>query len=116
MGQQLGLQTSFNLLMEVMANFAKDGTPRLGIAYFAAQVSRLSPDLSDLHPEFLQPLFEKAFQVMDDAPDCGIKLFGALGVDRYLTIEASREVARLQRLLFQLPRSLRVRLSQVLPA
>lgn len=75
-----GLQTSFNLLMEVMANFAQSTIPSIGITYFSAQVGRLSPELSELHPEILLSLFTKANSIMDESHEAGLKLFGALGV------------------------------------
>lgn len=66
--------------MEVQASFLKEPLPKVGITYLAAQVDRLSPDLGDLHPEYLTSMLEKAHAVMSESPEYGIKLYAALGV------------------------------------
>ena len=76
----MGLQSSFDLLIEVIANFKTEKVPTEGIVYLAAHVGRISADLSMIHPEYLYPLFEKASFVLSEDPELGLKLMGALGV------------------------------------
>lgn len=75
-----GLQTSFNLIIDVVANLLTAEKPQEAIDYFSLQVGRLNEELKNMHPEYLNSLFDRASVIFSQNASAGIKLYSALQV------------------------------------
>lgn len=75
-----GTQTSINVIIDVLACIQTTEKPYEAIDYFALQVGRLNEDLRSIHPEYLNPLFERASIIFNQNAGVGMKLYGALQV------------------------------------
>ena len=94
--------TSFNLIIEVIAGFKQKKVAAVAVDFFCAISERLHPDIGTLHPEFMFPVFDKLDIVMTESAEVGMRLCAAVTVDCVSHIELPQVSQAVIALLFHL--------------
>ena len=74
------IQTSLNVIIEVIACFRLKEVPLIAIDYLYTYSRKLSPNLQAVHPGYLNVIFEKIDDIMGISIEYGTRLIAALEV------------------------------------